>query len=353
MKKYLAIILLVCSSCEKDVISIDSTPIEAKGEILFISRRIANSSDWQLVRMNADGTKQSLVSNILVRCAPPILSNNGSKIAFTTYENNYYHLYVSDKDGQNLKWLTKGKQYCGSPAWSPDDNTIAFVKNDNLVGGSNDIYLINADGTREVKITDQNDNFSPQFAAIGTIIYASSNNTFTGVYKMNTDGSGQQLLTPQNKSFGNPVVSPNGSKIAITSINRNGSQIFVMNSDGSNLKQITFTVSPEYYDTGYPRDGNCNPVWSPDSKKIAYVSYENGSPDIFSINPNGTGKKRLTDTPLRDENPAWTKDGNHILFSSNRNLNVSSEIYIMKAEGQLQASLTNYIGADIYPIALD
>lgn len=182
-----------------------------------------------------------------------------------------------------------------------------------------------------------------------SIIFSSSNNSWTGIYKMNINGSNKQLLTPQSKSFGDPKISPSENMISITSNDWNGSQIFVMNSDGNNLKQITFTVSAKYFDTGFPRDGNCNPVWSPNNDKLAYVSYENGSPDIFIINSNGTGNKRLTDTPLRDENPVWTKDGNYLLFSSNRNPDVASQIYIMGTEGQLQTPLTNYMGDNIYP----
>jgi TolB protein len=326
------------------------TPIDAKGEVLFISRRIPNSADWQMFLMNADGTNQRAISSSLVRCSPPILSNSGTKVAFTTYDNNFlYNLYVIDIDGQSQKLLSKGKQFCGSPAWSPDDSRIAFVKNDNNVGGSYDIYSIKVDGSDEVKLTSQNDNFSPQyFPDNNSILFSSSNNTWTGIYKMNINGSNKQLLTSQSKSFGDAKISPNGNRIAITSNDWNGSQIFVMNSDGRSLKQITFTVSPKSY-PGWPKDGNCNPVWSPNSSKLAYVSYENGSPDIFIINSSGTGNKRLTDTPLRDENPVWTKDGNYLLFSSNRNPNVASQIYIMRTEGQLQSSLTNYMGDNIYP----
>lgn len=354
MKKYIAVAFVILSSCKKDV-ALDMTPIAAKGEILFISRRIPNSADWQMFLMNADGTNQRAVSNSIVHCSPPTLSNNGAKIAFTSYDNNYYYyLYIIDIDGQNQKLLSKAKQFCGSPVWSPDDNRIAFVKNDNNVGGTYDIYSIQTDGSNEMRLTNQNDNFSPQFSSDNTsIIFSSSNNNTTGIYKMDIDGGNKQLLTPKNKSFGDPRISPNGNKILITSNDRNGSQIFVMNSDGSNLKQITFTVSSKYLDTGFPRDGNGNPVWSPNGDKLAYVSYENGSPDIFIINSNGTGNKRLTDTPLRDENPVWTKDGNYILFSSNRNPNVAAQIYIMRIEGQLQTPLTNYSGDNIYPIFVD
>jgi TolB protein len=354
MKKYFIVAVIILSSCKKDAV-VDMTPINAKGEILFISRRISNSADWQIFLMNADGTNQRALSNNLVRCSPPILSHSGTKVAFTTYDNNfYYNLYVIDIDGQNQNLLSKGKQFCGSPAWSPDDRRIAFVKNDNNMGGTYDIYSISVDGSNEIKLTNQNDNFSPQYSPDNnSIIFSSSNNTWAGIYKMNIDGSSKRLLTPQNKSFGDPKISPSGTMIAITSNDWNGSQIFVMNSDGTNLKQITFTVSSKYFDTGFPRDGNCNPVWSPSSDQLAYVSYENGSPDIFNINSDGTGNKRLTDTPLRDENPVWTKDGNYILFSSNRSPNVASEIYIMRTAGQVQTPLTNYRGDNIYPTFID
>lgn len=353
MKKYFVAAFIILSSCTKDAV-IDMTPINAKGEVLFISRRIPNSADWQMFIMNADGTNQRAVSNNLVRCSPPVLSNDKTKIAFTTYDINfYYNLYVIDINGQNQKFLSKGKQFCGSPVWSPDDNRIAFVKNDNIAGGTNNIYTIKIDGSNELKLTNQNDNFSPQyFPDDNSIIFSSSNNTWTGIYKMNLDGNNKILLTPQNKSYGDPKISPSGSMIAVTSNDLSGSQIFVMNSNGSNLKQLTFTVSSRIY-PGTPPDGNCNPIWSPIENKLAYVSYENGSPDIFIINSNGTGNKRLTDTPLRDENPIWTKDGNYIIFSSNRNPNVASQIYIMRNEGQLQTPLTNYLGDNIYPTFLD
>jgi len=349
MKKYFLAVFIILSGCKKNTVT-DVTPIDAKGEILFISRRISNTADWQMFVMNADGSNQKNLSNNIVRCAPPVLSHSGKKVAFTTYDKNfYYNLYIINTDGQHQVLLASGKEFCGTPVWSPDDNNIAFVKNNQSSGGNNEIYTIRVDGSNEIKLTNQDNNFSPQFSPDNrSIIYTSSNNNGTGIYKMNRDGSNKQLLTPPDKSFGDPVVSPDGKLIAITSYDAKGSQIFVMHNDGSNLKQLTFTASPRSF-PGWPVDGNYNPVWSPNSSQLVYVSFENGSPDIFLIQSNGAGNKRLTDTPMRDENPCWTKDGNFILFSSNRNTKLSSEIYIMKTDGQLQTPLTNYIADDIYP----
>ena len=73
---------------------------------------------------------------------------------------------------------------------------------------------------------------------------------------MNIDRSNKILLTPTNKFFGDPKISPNGNCISITSTDWNAAQIFVMSSNGSNLKQITLTVSSKYDDTGFPRLGS-------------------------------------------------------------------------------------------------
>jgi TolB protein len=356
MKKYLAAFLIVLSSCKKEVAvdgpPIDMTPIKAEGKIFFISRRIFNSSDWQMFTMNADGTDQKLLTNSIVLCEPPVLSHNGKKIAFTTYGASTVNYFsVIDIDGQNEKVLSGGKEYFGTPAWSSDDSRIAFVGFDRPDGHYN-IYSIKADGSDQIKLTSQDDNWSPQFSTDNrSVIFTSYNGIWWGIYKMNLDGSNKQLLTPQGKSFANPRISPDGSKIAITSIDWDGSQIFVMNADGSNLKQITFTVSPIYFDSGYPRDANGNPVWSPNGEKLAYVSWENASPDVFVINSNGSGNKRLTNTPRRDECPTWSNDGNYIIFTSTRTTDSigRNEIFIMRSEGQLQTGLTGFAGQNNYP----
>ena len=101
-----------------------------------------------------------------------------------------------------------------------------------------------------------------------------------------------------------------------------------MNTSGRGLKKLT--------SGGY----NTDPSWSPNSKvnKIAYVNVSGNQANIFTINPDGSGKKQLTTSSRRNENPSWSPDGHFIAFSSNRN--ATKDIYIMYANGENQRRLS-------------
>ena len=357
MKQLFIVALIFLSSCQKNITDDVTTPIDLKGKIVFVSGRNPNSSDFQLFLMNANGTDQKLISNQMVDCHPPVLSHNKKKIVFTVYENLYNSLYVVDVDGQNLKLLDQAKENCGNPVWLPDDSKITFMRSGVAPNYNCNLFTINIDGTNKIQLTTQNDNYSPNYLPNNSaIIYSTFDGTMSKIYKMNTDGTNKQLLSPPGKSFSASSISPDGKMIAINSADWNGTQIFVMNIDGSGLKQLTFTVDKNYYDTGFPRGGTENPVWSPDGSRIAYVSFENSNPDIFAINANGSGNKRLTDNPLRDESPSWTSDGNYIIFSAGKTWYSGGTptygghvICIMRPDGQSKTPITDNQVSDIYP----
>jgi TolB protein len=68
------------------------------------------------------------------------------------------------------------------------------------------------------------------------------------------------------------------------------------------------------------------------------VGRQSGSFDIFLINPDGTGLVQLTSNSRNNEEPSWSADGRHILFTSTRNSH--RHLYIMKADGSNQRQLT-------------
>ena len=128
-----------------------------------------------------------------------------------------------------------------------------------------------------------------------------------------------------------PSASPDGTQVVFQS-NRNGSnQIFIMNMDGSDMRQLgDFPLGAE------------TPVFSPDGKLIVfdmYVGEDNN--DVFTIKPDGSDLKQLTNSPGYDGHPHWSADGKRIVFNSDRtspdpNAGWSDrwhEIFTMKADG--------------------
>jgi Tol biopolymer transport system component len=73
------------------------------------------------------------------------------------------------------------------------------------------------------------------------------------------------------------------------------------------------------------------PDWSPDGARIAYVSGEDGNPDIHVMDADGTNKVQLTTYPFSDYDPAWSPDGTRITFVSFREGEGSRQIYVMDA----------------------
>jgi Tol biopolymer transport system component len=165
------------------------------------------------------------------------------------------------------------------------------------LGGNYQIHLINADGSGEIRLTD---NPGPDIS-VGALF---------------------------------PSWSPDGKRITFTS-GRDGSgwKMYAMNADGSALTLET-TNFPGYPGKPYPFR------WSPDGKRIAFTG---SLPDVYVINADGSGETRLTDNPTTDFFPSWSPDGNKIAFVSNRD--GSTAIYVMNSDGSAQTRIIS-ISAD-------
>ncbi|HEY3220194.1 MAG TPA: DPP IV N-terminal domain-containing protein [Gemmatimonadales bacterium] len=125
-------------------------------------------------------------------------------------------------------------------------------------------------------------------------------------------------------------------------------QIYVMNSDGSNLSQLTFADTTRD-STGTIKDtsSSYHPVWSPDGARIAFASNREGNSEIYVMEANGANVVNLTDTAATDGQPAWSPDGSKIAFATDRDGN--AEIYVMNADGSGLVNLTHDSGIDLLP----
>jgi Tol biopolymer transport system component len=156
----------------------------------------------------------------------------------------------------------------------------------------------------------------------------------TEVYVMDTDGSNQTRLTYSVDDDAYPAFSPDGSKIAFSSSRDGNYEIYVMNVDGTQQTRITRNAFADI-----------EPAWSPDGSKIAFTSYRDGNTEIYVMNADGTNQLRLTNTPYIDQNPSFSPNGTEIIFQTSRDSNL--EIYKMNANGSNQTNVSNTAGNDI------
>ena len=357
-------ILLHCDKVENSDNGI--SPIEPRdySKVAFISRITENSADWSLCVMDASGNNMRKIVDESVPCKAPIRSHSGRKLLFTTTKFNSwvnednsvgmsseYSLYIINTNGTNLTLIdhigTTESGNFGNAAWSPDDRQIVYVKYSGASWEKRDLFQYNiSDNTRKTLKTESNI-CTPDFSPDGRqIVYCASTETGHHIYKMDVDGNNNQQIISNASS---PKHSPQGDKIVyLTSGIDGSSQISVANADGSGQKQLTTSVSPEWWDTGFPRDGNGDPQWTPDGKKIVYVSWENDRSEIFIMDADGDNQTRLTTAELRDDSPEMTPDGQYILFCSRRSEIKNSGILIMSLDGSNQRVISN---EGIHPIA--
>ncbi|MDP6512914.1 MAG: hypothetical protein QF878_06995 [SAR202 cluster bacterium] len=110
---------------------------------------------------------------------------------------------------------------------------------------------------------------------------------------LHADGSGQTNLTNNSAADADPAWSPDGAKIAFWSGRDGNSEMYVMNTDGSDQTRLTTNDAWE-------------PAWSPDGAKIAFSSHRDGDWEIYLMNADGSGQTRLTNDPAHDSSPAWS-----------------------------------------------
>ncbi len=200
------------------------------------------------------------------------------------------------------------------PAPSPGGQWIAYMDL-----GDDEIWLAPVGGApaRNLSRSVEHTDLWPAWSPDGTrLAFASTRNGGTNVYVVNADGTGLRHLTqndhPAVARDETPVWSPDGTRIAFTS-DRGGDQaIWIMRADGSDLRPLTAALdgAREY-----------EPSWSPDGRRLVFrrVVAENGGgrTDLAFIGVDGTGLVELRH-PGIERTPTWSPDGALIAFTSDR-----------------------------------
>ena len=191
----------------------------------------------------------------------PNWSPDGKQLVYQR-DLNGSALYTIDADGTNQKRISPTPAFDVTPDWSPDGRQIIFSRLDGPITPGQrpqtEIHVINADGTGDCVVLPKSDfSVEPRWSVNNFVVFMSYRTGTQQIFTMKTDGS-QLIQRTTEGSNGDPAWSPDGNKISFGS-NREGNgklNIFTMNSDGSEVKQISFFQPPmESGDTNWSRDG--------------------------------------------------------------------------------------------------
>jgi Tol biopolymer transport system component len=156
---------------------------------------------------------------------------------------------------------------------------------------------------------------------------------YTVTFSVKDDWGAEDILNVPIYVSGSGTEPSTGSKIAFSSDRDGNYEIYVMNPDGSGVRNLTNDLA----------DDN-SPSWSPDGSGIAFESNRDGDPEIYIMDSDGGNQKNLTNNPAGDGGPSWSPDGTKIAFDSTlRTLDGDFDIYVMDSDGRNQVSLTNSV----------
>lgn len=257
----------------------------------------------------------------------PMSSPDGTKICFQSNRTGDWEIYVMNTDGSNIRQLTHAAGFDGGPVWSPDGKKIVFPSERD---GDPEIYIMNMDGSNQKRLTNTpGDDSHPHWYPDGSrIIFNSARTTadlkapwgkqWHELFSMNMDGSDIKQITSFKTVSTYPSVSPDGKKIVFrrvidgpafnwdlsSNINNRNSEVFVMDTDGKNV--VNLSNSPAF--DGWP-------CWSPDSKRISFSSNRNGPANtgqLYIVNIDDSASIKHVDYQGSLVQPSWSGDGKAI-----------------------------------------
>lgn len=301
------------------------SPDGSNQRILFLTNGGFGRASWQAVR----------------DLPPPLGVENGQAACFGPDEAGAMQIFRFGPDGGDRKKLTaEGNNVY--PSWSRDGSRILFASSRN--GKPFEIWTMDADGRNQRPISSGTPlgggNFTPFESGDGSRIAFTAVRPEVGhqeVWVMDADGGNARRVTttplaPAGRDLTwsvHPTWSADGKRIVYASTRSGSTQIWMMDSDGSNQAQITAGNGSNFPDSNVPE-------WSLDGERIVFWSgFERQYGEIWVMDADGKNKRQITETPdpMNSDNPHWSPDGTRILFASNRGETGTVDVWLVEAGG--------------------
>ena len=313
-----------------------------------------------------DGGEAKPITDEMGDAHEPAWSPDGEKLAFHSYKSGNYQIWSINKDGSDLTQLTFGKYDCREPNWSADGKSIVFSTDRN---GNYDIYRVDVESKEIAQVTNSPENeYHPAYANSETFLaYVSENKEAPGIYKINDDGSANEILYASNNTLTTPSWNDANTHISVNEYTGKSSSLvrvgldnkaseeivkeedifpfraswisekeFLYTSDGKIKKRVvgeggfqevsfnaTVTLQrPNYTRKTYnfadnspkPAKGIMGPVISPDGQHIAFTALG----DVYVKDINAQANKNLTNDVYVDIDPTWSPDSKQLAYLSDK-----------------------------------
>lgn len=278
-------------------------------------------------------------------------------ISYVSNITGDYNVYRQDTNGENLRPLTNHPTDEKDLTWSPDGRFLAYTSNQD---GTYKIYVLDIRTGEHWRLTDRHEReWTPSWSPDGKwIAFASGNldfipgvkiNLTTDIYKADINGVHLVQLTDKGTNVG-PTWSPDSQRIAFVSYHRGNERkgIYVMDADGRRLRRIN---DKEVQALDGIIQGEC--AWSPNGKQIAFsmvVPREDRMP-LCVIDIDGKNFRQLTEGPPIQgiRQPVWSPNGKWIAYVYENTFG-NADIYVIDAMGNGRGKpLVKAGGRDLSP----
>lgn len=260
-----------------------------------------NGADSNIWLIDADGANERGLLHVGGQQPIGLVwSPDGTKLAFHNKIGDNVDIYVVGADGKNLKRLTDHEAEDSNPDWHPSGQKLAFQS---MRDGNFEIYTMTAAGQVIDNLTnDPGNDITPAWSADARKIAFSGKRgkTLGDVFVMDSDGANPQNITNTRSKDLDPRWAPDGRQFLFTTERNGAGDIFLMDINGENQRQINFEPNPGFVGI----DGA--PVWSPDGGEVAYEVCGAGVCKIIVIDPDKPKNQLILPQPGGfNRSPAW------------------------------------------------
>jgi TolB protein len=260
-----------------------------------------------------------------------------SRIAFVNDENSVKEVYLTDILGLNVRQITRHKHLTVSPRFVPTTNLLTYTS---YHSGNQNLYItdLRQDKTTKVLSRRKGLNLAPAWSTDGKyMVITLSQSGNPDLYLLDAKGEIVEQLTDRTGINVSPSWSPDRSHLVFVSDRSGKPQLYLMEMQTRKVKRLTFEGSE-----------NAEPSWSPTEDLIVYSSLRNGVYQLFTLNPyKNDPPTQVTKDLASHESPAWSPDGNQIIFTKRDGK--KNQIYGIMKNGSFQRRLFTLPGSQNYP----